>query len=286
MNVDEAWRQSEDNLGAVARYLSGEVEASAGDPRVRTARLVAAAALSGVPWVGSVLSTAQALRDGRSSAKADELLRIWLVRHEEKLIELGRAIDEILVRLESIAHESIARMESPAYLALVTEAFRVWDEASTTEKRRLVQNLVENAGGTRVAADDVVRLFIQWIRTYHEAHFAVIREIHKDPGVTRYEIWVRIYGREVPREDSSEADLYRLLMRELSMGGVLRQARETTADGHFVKRVPQRRNPNRTTLESSFEDTKPQVLTELGREVVHYTMNELVPRLGSSDTDG
>jgi hypothetical protein len=34
--------------------------------------------------------------------------------------------------------------------------------------------------------------------------------------------------------------------------------------------------------ESAFEDTKPYVLTELGRQFVHYTMNEVVPRIAAS----
>jgi hypothetical protein len=33
-------------------------------------------------------------------------------------------------------------------------------------------------------------------------------------------------------------------------------------------------------MESTFEDTKPYVLTELGKEFVHYTMNEVVTRIG------
>jgi hypothetical protein len=33
-------------------------------------------------------------------------------------------------------------------------------------------------------------------------------------------------------------------------------------------------------MESTFEDTKPYVLTELGKEFVHYTMNEVVKRIG------
>jgi len=36
-------------------------------------------------------------------------------------------------------------------------------------------------------------------------------------------------------------------------------------------------------MESAFEDTKPYVLTELGKQFVHYTMSEIVPRIESSD---
>jgi len=32
-------------------------------------------------------------------------------------------------------------------------------------------------------------------------------------------------------------------------------------------------------MESAFEDTKPYVLTELGKQFVHYTMSEVVGRL-------
>jgi hypothetical protein len=34
-------------------------------------------------------------------------------------------------------------------------------------------------------------------------------------------------------------------------------------------------------MESAFEETKPYVLTELGRQFVHYTMNEVVKRIES-----
>jgi len=39
-----------------------------------------------------------------------------------------------------------------------------------------------------------------------------------------------------------------------------------------------------TTLESSFEDSKPYVLTELGKQFVHYTMNKVVGRLEEAET--
>jgi len=67
--------------------------------------------------------------------------------------------------------------------------------------------------------------FFDWLDSYHEAHFAVIREIHKNQGPTRHDIWVAVYGDQLPREDSAKADLYRMLIRDLSRGGVIRQAR-------------------------------------------------------------
>jgi hypothetical protein len=38
-------------------------------------------------------------------------------------------------------------------------------------------------------------------------------------------------------------------------------------------------------MESTFEDSKPYVLTELGKEFVHYTMNEVVKRISDPEQD-
>lgn len=35
-------------------------------------------------------------------------------------------------------------------------------------------------------------------------------------------------------------------------------------------------------MESAFEDTKPYVLTELGKQFVHYVMEDVVPVIGGS----
>jgi hypothetical protein len=79
-----------------------------------------------------------------------------------------------------------------------------------------------------------------------------------------------------------------MLIRDLSMGGVIRQPRESDYRGRFMKKTrPPRRVAASTTLESAFEDTKQYVLTELGSQFVHYTMTELVARLnpGSQETE-
>jgi hypothetical protein len=139
---------------------------------------------------------------------------------------------------------------------------------------------VTNAAGTRLCSDDILRLFLDWIDQYHEAHFAVIRQIYINPGATRYDIWIAVYGEDVPRDDSAEADLYRMLIRDLSIGGVIRQPRDADMYGRFRKKTtPPRRASKSSTMESAFEDTRQYVLTELGGQFVHYTMNELVARL-------
>jgi len=55
--------------------------------------------------------------------------------------------------------------------------------------------------------------------------FCSHREMFKN-RVLSFDIWNELYG-DMPREDSAEEDLYRLLIRDPSTGGVIRQNRNT-----------------------------------------------------------
>lgn len=242
------------------------------------------AAIGSIPWVGGFLSAAASIPGDEGTVRTDTLQGQWLEEHQRKIEQLQSTLDEVSDRFEKLGPDIEERIQSPEYLALVRQAFRAWDRAETDEKRRYVANLLANSAGTRLCSDDVVRLFITWLDLYHEAHFAVIRQVFKNPGITRYDIWIEIYG-ETPREDSAEADLYRFLIRDLSTGGVLRQDRATNSAGQFLRKQPVRRRGSApTTMESAFEETKPYVLTELGKQFVHYTMNEVVPRIGGTSS--
>jgi len=126
----------------------------------------------------------------------------------------------------------------------------------------------------------VVRLFLQWIQQYNEIHFRVIRIIYKTSGISRSEIWDELHGEEV-RDDSADADLFKLLIRDLSTGSVIRQHRDTTPDGRFLAHTTPRQTRKKRTviLRSPFEDDKPYELTELGSQFVHYAMTEVVRRI-------
>ena len=69
------------------------------------------------------------------------------------------------------------------------------------------------------------------------------------------------------------------------MGSVIRQHRETTADGRFLAQRVTTRRAKKITLESAFEDSKPYELTDLGTQFVHYAMSELVPRIGGGTSE-
>jgi hypothetical protein len=241
---------------------------------------VVANAMSAIPWVGTILSSAASIHGEKEQGKVNELYEEWLKVHKQKVGDLMVSLDEVAGRLESVHDDYEERIQSEEYLALVRRAFRSWDEAETQEKRAYVVNLISNAAASHLCPDDLIRLFNDWLDRYHETHFRLIRAIYQNPGITRLGIWQSVSD-AVPRDDSAEADLYRLLIHDLSTGRVIRQFRQTTYDGQFLKQSTKgkSRKTSSSTMESAFEDTKPYQLTELGSQFVHYTMNQVIKRI-------
>jgi hypothetical protein len=200
----------------VIESIKAEIESASPSRRKRILEAIALAALGSIPWVGGVVSASAAYKAEGSQFQRDELLREWLQEHHDKLQSLRRTLEEMSGRLEGFGQEVEERIKSDDYLGLVRKTFRQWDQADTAEKRHLLVQLITNAAGTRVCSDDILRLFLDWVDTYHEAHFAVVREIYKNPGPTRYDIWISVYGEPLPRDDSAQADLYKMLIRDLS----------------------------------------------------------------------
>ena len=177
-------------------------------------------------------------------------------------------------------------MSSPEYLALIKKAFREWSAGESTVKRTLIRNVLSNAAApTQICGDDVIAIFIDWIDEFTEKHFEIIRIVHQHKGATRREIWRLIHGDDV-REDSPEADLFKLMMQDLSMAHVVRQHREVDYYGNFLKARRSRGRSSSSVIKSAFDDDKQYELTGLGNWFVHYTMNEIVPRIAAGDEPG
>jgi hypothetical protein len=268
-------KKLEDAQNALAQRLGG-------GKRKKYVRFFVAA-LSSIPWIGGLFSAASSFSAEKDQEQINDLHRLWLSEHEHKAGELIATLMEIFDRLDNFGNEIQERIESPEFLALVRKSFRSWDEASTQEKKQMLKRLITNAGAIKLCSDDLIRLFISWIDQYDELHFSVIKEIYRDPGITRGEMWDVIRGPR-PRDDSAEADLFKLLIRDLSTGSVIRQERETDPYGRFrrKRRSPQSRAAASGVLETPFEETKPYELTELGKQFVHYVMEDVVPQIGAS----
>lgn len=234
-----------------------------------------------VPYMGGVLSAVVGAWSEREQAKVNRFFEQWVKMLQEEIREKEATIIEIMARLDLQDEKIAARVESREYQSLLKKTFREWAGAESEEKRVLIRNVLSNAAASTLSSDDVVRMFIDWIGQYSELHFRVIGAIYNSNGISRGAVWRKI-GKGSVREDSADADLYKLLFRDLSTGEVVRQHRETDYYGNFIAKPRERKSsssgPN--VLKSAFDEEEQYELTELGKQFVHYAMNELTQRIG------
>jgi hypothetical protein len=227
-----------------------------------------------IPFVGGALSATAAAWSEYEQDQVNTFLKYRQEMFEKELAEQLRTIHEITQRLDKIDLDVSERVKSSEFQNLVERCFRNWSNINTEAKISYIRNMLVNAASTSMSSDDVVRLFIDWVNQYSELHFQVIACIYKHlNGISRGRIWDEL-GKAKVREDSADADLYKLLIRDLSTGGIIRQYRQTDYNGDFIKvsaSKPKPRGSSRT-MESAFDASKQYTLTELGKQFVHYAM--------------
>jgi hypothetical protein len=238
---------------------------------------------SGVlPFAGGLLAAIGSAWSEHEQKRVNDFLHHWLQMLATEMREKEQTILEIMARIDMRDEETAKRVESPEYQELLRKAFRDWAGAESEKKREYIRNLLANAAGANITSDDVIRLFLEWIKNDSELHFAVIAVVYNRAGITRGGIW-RQLGRAPVREDSSDADLFKLLIRDLSTGGIIRQHRETDYAGNFVIRRPQRSSPSSRgqtkPMKSAFDEEEQYELTALGQEFVHYAMTDVPPKI-------
>jgi hypothetical protein len=238
-----------------------------------------------IPFAGGFISAAAGVWSENEQEEALNVLRAWVKMLEDELREKQQTMLDVMARLDMHDDEIAARVRSEEYQSLLKKAFRNWAGTESRKKQEYIRNILTNAAATRIVSDDVVFLFMEWLQDYSEFHFAVIGELYKREGVTRRQLWENL-GRELVREDSADADLYKLLIRDLSTGGIIRQHRETDYHGNFINRTPQRSGPRTKPVpgaakvaKSAFDDEEQYELTALGKQFVHYAMTELTLKL-------
>jgi len=231
-----------------------------------------------VPFAGGLFSAAAGAWSENEQERVNKFFRHWIKMLEDEIREKERTILEIMARLDIHDEEIAKRLESKEYQSLLKKTFREWSGAESEDKRTYIRNILANAAASSMTSDEVVRLFIDWLKMYSELHFKVIAVIYKHgtSGVSRGGIW-RDLGKAEVAENSADADLFKLLIRDLSTGGVVRQHREVDYYGNFIAKTPERRpkgsGPKPVT--SAFDDDDSYELTELGKQFVHYAMTDL-----------
>lgn len=263
-------------------------EPQGGQRRGKWVRGALSAAGGAIPFAGGLLSAAVGVWSEAEQEAAMEALRSWVKMLQDELKEKQRTILEIMARLDMHNEEIAKRVKSSEYQSLLKQSFRNWAGTESRKKQEYIRNILTNAASTSIVSDEVVRLFVSWLQEYSELHFAVIAELYKQPGATRGQIWAAL-GKRGVREDSAEADLFRLLVRDLSTGGIIRQHRETDYEGNFLaKRNHAPRGASRNApraMRSAFDDGEQYELTALGTQFVHYAMNEVTIKIQYQPAD-
>lgn len=253
--------------------------------------------LSGaIPFIGGAISAVSGAWSEREQDRINKIIELWLQMLKDELREKEKTIAEMLTRIDLNDEKVNERIQSPEYQSLLKKTFREWGAAESEEKRVYVRNILSNAAATSIVSDDVatsivsddvVRLFIDWIRIYSNLHFKVMSVIYNNDGITRRQMWSNM-GKPVVREDSADADLFKLVIHDLSTGHIIRQHREVDYYGNFVPKTSQRSSSSSKgpkPLKSAFDSNDQYELTGLGKQFIHYAMNELAPRITFSNQD-
>ncbi len=264
-----------------SQKIRKDMEKTTSEGKSKKGARYALEALGGmIPFAGGYFGAASSAWSDHKQKQYNKLLETWMKLQEEMMKEMGMTIAEIYERIDMTNEKVHDRVESPEYLSLLKKSFRDWSGTESEEKRKLIRNLLSNAASCDLTSDDVVRLFIDWIDKYSEMHFKVMREVYTTPRISRYGMWINLHG-DTLREDSAEADLFKTIIHDLSVGHVIRQHRPVDHMGRFIK--PPRKKPTRgggsDTYKSAFDNEKPYELTSLGKQFIHYTMNEIVPKI-------
>lgn len=235
-----------------------------------------------IPIAGGVFSAVAGAWSEKEQEKMNDFFRQWVSMLEDEINEKHQTIIEIMLRLDVHEEKISERIKSDDYKSLLRKTFREWAGAESEQKRIYIRNILANAGSTDLVTDDVIKLFIDWLKKYSELHFEVIGIIYKNQsnGITRGKVWSQL-GRKVFSENSAEADLFKLLIFDLNTGRIIRQHREYDYDGNVVSKKTERRpkGSGRKPPVSAFDDNEEYELTGLGQQFVHYAMNDLPLKL-------
>ncbi len=242
----------------------------------------ALAVISGtIPFAGGVFGGIGSAWSEGEQEKINRMFHAWIRMQADELREIGKTIEEVMARINLQDPEVQKRIEGPEYMSLLNKSFRDRSAAESEDRRVLIRNILASAASAKICSDDVVKLFIEWVDKYTDGHFAVLRAIYRAPGATRSDVWQEM-GRGQVREDSAEADLFKLYFHDLTVGRVIRQHRQTDGAGNFLRKQSRSPRPQGRLMVSAFDDDKAYELTQLGQWFVSYAMNEMVPKIGAT----
>ncbi len=231
-----------------------------------------------IPFIGGLFAAAASHWSEKEQEEVNRFFEHWLSMLRDELKEKQITMIEVMTRLDLHDAEIKERLRSSEYQSLVRKCFREWSAAESESKRIYVRNVLTNSAASNLTSDDVVRLFLEWLKNYSDMHFEVIAAIYNRDGITRGEIWRQI-GRGAVREDSAEADLFKLLIRDLSTGSIIRQHRPRDRFGNAIPKPRSKPVQGGKPPVSAFDEEEGYELTALGQQFIHYAMNDITPKI-------
>jgi hypothetical protein len=140
-----------------------------------------------IPLAGGLLAAVAGAWNEKEQERVNRFVEHWLKMLAAEMKEKERTILEIMSRLDMQDEEIAKRVESAEFQSLLRKAFRDWAGTESEEKRVFVRNVLVNAAASKLTTDDVVKLFLKWIKDYSEFHFEVVGAIYNNAGITRGE---------------------------------------------------------------------------------------------------
>jgi hypothetical protein len=124
-----------------------------------------------VPFAGGLLSAIAGAWSENEQVKVNQFIESWLRMLQDELREKEKTVVEIMARLD-LNNEKIAeRVESKEFQSLVKKTFREWAGAESEDKRTLIRNILANTAASTLTSDDVIRMFVDWVRMFSVLHF-------------------------------------------------------------------------------------------------------------------
>lgn len=236
-----------------------------------------------IPGLGGIFSAISGVWSEKEQELVNTFTSLQLEMMQDTQKEQLKTLIEIIQRLDFQDEQITNRIHSPEYQSLLKKAFRNWGAVESEEKRVYIRNILSNSASfahNEITSDDVIRLFLEWINKYSDLHFKIIKMFYKHPNSTRYTIWEKL-NKPIPREDSAEADLYKMVIYDLSTGHIIRQYRTRDYHGNFIKQGAKKSPLGYSSkyMKSAFDDDKHYELTDLGSQFIHYAIQDLPIKL-------
>lgn len=131
------------------------------------------------PYVGGLIAAVKGAYQDHQQEKANNFIHNWISMIQDEMKEKQQTIIEIMARIDLQDEQIGQKVSSSEFQSLSKKAFRDWGAAESEDKRVYIRNILSNTAADKSNAYsyDVIRMFLDWIKTYSDLHFNVVKII-------------------------------------------------------------------------------------------------------------